>query len=166
MLAGFAARAQVYNNEWIDYAKTYYKFRVGKDGVHRISGATLSSAGLGAANAADFQLWRNGVQVPIFTSVTSGALGASDYIEFWGKMNDGKADNELYRSPSLQMNDRWSLINDSATYFLTVNPGGPNLRFATTPNNVAGNTLPVEPYFLYTKGQYFKDKINSAISST
>src|SRR6476661_6231605 len=93
LLLGFLADAQiVYNNEWIDYSKTYYKFRVGKDGVYRISGATLASAGLSAASADQFQLWRNGVQVPIFTSVASGSLSANDYIEFWGKMNDGKPD--------------------------------------------------------------------------
>ena len=39
VLFGLAAGAQVYNNEWIDYTKTYYKFRVGKDGLCRISGA-------------------------------------------------------------------------------------------------------------------------------
>ena len=89
LTAGFAAGAQVYNNEWIDYAKTYYKFRVGKDGIHRITGATIASAGLTTATAQNLQLWRAGVQVPIYTSVASGALSATDYVEFWGKMNDG-----------------------------------------------------------------------------
>jgi hypothetical protein len=30
---GSLIRAQVYNNEWIDYSKTYYKFRVGATGT-------------------------------------------------------------------------------------------------------------------------------------
>lgn len=162
VLAGFSAAAQVYNNEWIDYSKTYYKFRVGKDGVYRISGATLAAAGLGAAPAERLQLWRNGVQVPLYTSVPTGALSAADYVEFWGKMNDGKPDRELYRDPASHLNDRWSLIGDTAAYFLTVNPAtAANLRLQTTANNVAGNTLPAEPYFLYTAGQYFKNKINN-----
>src|ERR1051325_5572191 len=92
----FAAKAQTYNNEWIDYAKTYYKFKVGSDGLYRVTSATLAAAGLGSANAQSFQLWRNGVEVPIYTSVASGTLSSSDYIEFWGKMNDGKPDKELY----------------------------------------------------------------------
>jgi hypothetical protein len=162
LLLGFCANAQItYNNEWIDYSKTYYRFRVSKDGVYRISGATLSAAGLGTASAQDFQLWRNGVQVPIFTSAASGPLAAGDYIEFWGKMNDGKPDRELYREPAFHLNNKWSLISDSGTYFLTVNPSGPNLRFQPTANNVAGNTLPAEPYFLHKTGLYFKDRINS-----
>ncbi|RYF80974.1 MAG: hypothetical protein EON98_12915, partial [Chitinophagaceae bacterium] len=163
MLMGFFAKAQVYNNEWIDYSKTYYKFRVGKDGACRISGATLASVGLGTAQAQHFQLWRNGVQVPIYTSVASGPMSGSDYIEFWGKMNDGKPDKELYRDPSFQLNDKWSLITDSSTYFLTVNPTGPNFRLQPTANNVSGNTLPAETYFMYTAGIYYKDKVNNGL---
>ncbi len=161
LFCGIAAKAQVYNNEWIDYTKTYYKFRLGKDGLYRINGASLAAAGLSAAAAENLQLWRNGAQVPIYTSIASGNLSATDYIEFWGKMNDGKPDKELYRDPAYQLNDKWSLISDSAAYFLTLNPAGPNLRLQTTANNVAGNTLPAEPYFTYTKGLYFKDKINN-----
>ena len=36
-----------YNNEWIDYSKTYYKFYIGKTGLYRISQATLTSVGIG-----------------------------------------------------------------------------------------------------------------------
>ena len=55
----FIAKAQIYNNEWIDFTKTYYKFKVGKTGLYRISQPTLATAGLGSAAAQDFQLWRN-----------------------------------------------------------------------------------------------------------
>src|SRR5919205_1688823 len=140
ILCSFIANAQVYNNEWIDYSKTYYKFKIGKTGLFRISQSTLATAGLGSTAAQDFQLWRNGEQVPIYTSVATGTLSANDYIEFWGKMNDGKPDKQLYRNPDYQLNDQWSLETDTATYFLTVNPGGTNLRLTTTANNVAGNT--------------------------
>src|SRR6185295_8725166 len=85
----FYTEAQVYNNEWIDYNKTYYKFKVGQTGLYRISQPVLAAAGLGGASAEQFQLWRNGAQVPVYTSIPSGVLGASDYIEFWGQLNDG-----------------------------------------------------------------------------
>ena len=39
------AKAQVYNNEWIDYSKTYYKFKVGATGLYRITQPTLASIG-------------------------------------------------------------------------------------------------------------------------
>src|SRR4030095_5154721 len=91
-----AAQSQVYNNEWIDYNKTYYKFNVGSTGLYRISQSTLASIGLGGTPAEQFQLWRNGQQIPLYTSVQTGTMGGSDYIEFWGEMNDGKSDNVLY----------------------------------------------------------------------
>ena len=64
-----------YNNEWIDYGKTYYKFSVGKTGLYRISQPTLTSIGIGNTPAEHFQLWRNGREVPLYTSVSSGPLG-------------------------------------------------------------------------------------------
>lgn len=162
LISGFIAKAQVYNNEWIDYSKTYYKFKVGKTGLYRISQSVLSSAGLGSTSAEYFQLWRNGKQIPIYTSVATGSLSASDYIEFWGEMNDGKPDRELYRDPNWQLNDKWSLETDTASYFLTVNTNvSSNMRLLTTANNVAGTTLTADAYFMYTAGRYFKDRINS-----
>ena len=44
---GISASAQVYNNEWIDYSKTYYKFKVGSTGLYHINQPALASAGLG-----------------------------------------------------------------------------------------------------------------------
>lgn len=156
-----AANAQTYNNEWIDYSKTYYKFKVGVTGLYRISQPVLASLNLQNTNADDFQLWRNGKQIPLYTSVQNSALGTSDYIEFWGEMNDGKPDNALYREPDYQLNDKWSLQTDTAAFFLTVNTGGGNLRLINTANNVAGNTLPAEPFFIHTEGSYKKTTINA-----
>lgn len=159
VLSSFAAHAQ-YNNEWIDYNKTYYKFPVGKDGLYRITQSALQSIGIDNTPAEYFQLWRNGIQVPLYTSVVSGALGAGGYMEFWGEMNDGKPDTKLYRNINDQLSDKWSLETDTASFFLTVNPSGGNLRMVNETNNVAGNTLAPEPYFMYTYGKYFKNKIN------
>lgn len=161
---GMAANAQHYYNEWIDYSKTYYKFKLAKTGLYRLPQATLAAAGLGNEAAENFQLWRNGQQVPIYTSVASGTFATADYIEFWGEMNDGKPDKELYKKPEHQLNDKWSLETDSATYFLTINPSGANLRLAQTPNNTAGNILMPEPYFMYTAGTYFRNQINPGVA--
>ena len=50
-----------YNNEWIDYNKTYYKFKVGQTGLYRIPYDVLQAAGLGSRRAEHFQMWRNGI---------------------------------------------------------------------------------------------------------
>jgi len=75
--------AAQYNNEWINYNRTYYKFTIASPGIYRITKATLDAAGLGNAQAQHFQLWRNGQEVPLFTSVTTGTFGVSDYLEFF-----------------------------------------------------------------------------------
>ena len=111
-----SASAQ-YNNGWIDYSKTYYKFNVGSEGLYRISYNTLQANGLASINADHFQLWRNGQEVPLFTSVSNRSFDASDFIEFFGQINDGKIDAQLYSRPGLQLADRWSLETDTAAYF-------------------------------------------------
>lgn len=159
------AMGQSYNNEWIDYAKTYYKFKVGSTGLYRITTNELNTIGLAGEAAQNFQLWRNGKQVALYTSAASGALGASGYIEFWGEKNDGVPDKDLYRSPDWQLSDKESLLTDTAAFFLTINPAGNNLRFAAAANSVNGNTLSPEPYFIYSARYNFKDHINRGRAS-
>ncbi|HET7000389.1 MAG TPA: C25 family cysteine peptidase, partial [Puia sp.] len=164
LIAG-SAIAQPYNNEWIDYSKTYYKFKITADGLYRIPAAVLASAGLSAADAKDFQLFRNGVEVPVYTSVNSGPLSSTDYIEFWGQMNDGKADKPLYRNPAYQHTDKWSLQSDTAVYFLTLNPSGSPFHYSNVTNDTTSNILPVSPYFMYTTGTYFRNQINAGYAA-
>lgn len=162
VITGLLLKAQTtpYNNEWIDYSKTYYKFKIARTGLYNISQATLSAAGLGSIPAEQFQLWRNGREVALYTSVPSGTMGGSDFIEFWGVMNDGMPDSSLYRDTSFVLSNKYSFQTDTAAFFLTVNPSGGNLRMQNTVNDVAGNVLPPEPYFMYTEGKYYKDYIN------
>lgn len=158
------AISQAYYNEWIDYNKTYYKFKVGSTGLYRINNNDLNAIGLANEPAQNFQLWRNGKQVPLYTSAASGPLGANGYLEFWGEKNDGVTDRRLYRIPAHQLSDKESLLTDTAAFFLTVNPAGNNLRFLPTANNVTGNTLPAEPFFMYSARINFKDRINRGIA--
>ncbi|HTB51716.1 MAG TPA: C25 family cysteine peptidase [Ferruginibacter sp.] len=149
------------NNSWIDYSKTYYKFKVGQNGLYRINESVLASVGLGGVPAEQFELWRNGKKVRIFTSVATGLLGSTDYIEFLGEMNDGKPDKTLYRDSTFQLNDHYSLSSDTAAYFLTVDPSGGNLNYTTTTNNTSTNTLLPEPYFMRRIESPFKDYPNA-----
>lgn len=147
LVCSFAAKAQL-NNSWIDYNKTYYKFKIGKTGLYRISQSALASIGLGSTPVEYFQLWRNGEQVRLYTSSPSGSLSPSGYIEFLGKMNDGIPDKPLYLKPGFQLCDSFSLHTDTASYFLTVDQFSANLRFTDAVNDVASNTLAPDPFFL------------------
>lgn len=158
LMFALSATAQ-FNNSWIDYSKTYYKFKLAKDNVYRIPQSTLAAANLQAANADHFQLWRNGQQVRLYTSVSGTVLGASDYIEFWGEANDGKPDLALYRKPEFQLADKYSLETDTAAYFLTVNTAGNNLRFTNTANTAPSTATP-DAYFMRNVDVYYNSTLN------
>ncbi len=157
LFASFA-QAQL-NNSWIDYSKTYYTFRISKDTLCRIPQSAIASAGLSTVNANYFQLWRNGEEIRLYTSVSNAPLGTNDFIEFWGQMNDGKSDNQLYRDPNFQLSDRYSLETDTAAYFLTVNSLSPNLRYASV-NNTAPSVTTPDAYFMRNVDYYYHDDIN------
>src|SRR5438132_5921913 len=173
ILAGFAysANAQTFQNEWIDYNKTYYKFKIGpfgydivgapyRRGVVRITQPALVAAGLGDIPAEQFQLWRDGVEVRIYISKTAGILSSSDYIEFIGEIANGKPDKQLYSDSSFQLSEIWNLESDSAAYFLTANPVGNNKRYETTANNASSATIAPEKNFMFTIGRYYRGYIN------
>src|ERR1044071_5425905 len=128
LVAGFAASAQ-YNNEWIKFSQTYYKIKVGQDGLYRIPQSLLNANGIGNTQVQNFELWRNGEKVPFYPSVSSGLLPSNGYLEFWGEGNDGKADKPLYRDPAYQHTDKISLQTDTAVYFLSVNTNQSGFRF-------------------------------------
>lgn len=170
------AQSGLLHNEWIDYNKTYYKFKVmgfGLDtnnipirtGIVRIPYATLAGAGLSNVPAEQFQLWRDGEQVPVWVSKPTGTLGATDYIEFFGEINSGRLDGEMYRNPDYQLHNKWSFQTDTASYFLTVNSASSNLRYTDAANNASANTLPADSFFMYTMGRYFRNISNGFYAS-
>jgi hypothetical protein len=171
----FAQSSVNYQNQWIDYSKTYYKFMIGPfgydivgapvpAGVVRIPQSTLAANGLANITAGQFQLWHNGVQIPIYTSAQSGILSASDYIEFWGQINDGSLDQYLYPDSSYQFSKHWSLQTDSAAYYLTYSTSGVNARYVPTANNAAQSTLTPDKNFTYTQGRYYHASLNPGYS--
>jgi hypothetical protein len=154
-----------YNNEWIRSSQTYFKFKIRDKGLYRIPKSALDAAGIGNAGAEYFELWRNGKQVPIYTSTASGQLPANGYIEFWGEGNDGKPDKAFYRNPAYQHSTEISLFSDSAVYFLSVNTNQSGFTYVDPGNDVAGNSLPVEPYFMDKSAKYYNNKINAGFAA-
>lgn len=162
LLLTFSAQAQL-NNSWIIHTQPYFKFILGNDTLIRIPQSTLASAGLASVNADHFQLWRNGKEVRLYTSVSGTALGASDFIEFYGKKNDGKADTELYRDPNHQINDAYSLETDTVAYFLTVHPATTNLRFQGSLNAAPAANTP-DAYCIRNVTEYMKYQLNKGFA--
>ena len=148
------AKAQNFGNEWINYNQTYYKFAVDTDRVYRLPISSLTALGMpNNVQGENLQVFRDGVEVPIFVS-NSGALGANDYIEFYGTRADGKVELPLYKSANVQMNPKQNSISDTAFYFVTFNNLNTNKRFVFQQNNLVNPPLK-ETYFMdVTQAQY------------
>ena len=164
LISSQIVQAQSYMNEWIDFSKTYYKFRTGGSGIFRIPQSQLAAAGLGNVNAAHFQLWKNGAEVAIYTSSPAGVLPANGFIEFWSDINDGEWEKRLYLDPQTQLNPQISLFTDSVTWFLTVNTSSPNKRIIETANNLS-SSLPVETSFTHTIKNGYRNFYNQGFAA-
>ena len=151
-------QAQVYNNEWINYNQNYYKIKVVKDGLHRLSYNTLNTVladqdfDLSTIPVGDFQIWNNGHQVPIYignnTTEATGTMTSADFIEFYGEKNTGQLDVNLYKIPSFQCNPYYSLFSDTSVYFLSWSAGS-NARLNAVTNDLT--SLPSPETYLVKK---------------
>lgn len=146
------AQAQ-YENEWINYNQTYYKIRVATNGLYRIPYSVLQSAGLPTTNVSQLALYAQGQQQALYVSSGDGAMGSSDFVEFYGQRNDATLDIRLFANPADQLNTTKSLFSDTATYYLTAQ-SGTNLRYQATANDLS-NPPAAEPYFIHTSSTVF-----------
>lgn len=158
ILVALTTTAQPYGNEWIDYSKIHYKIKVWQEGIYRIPYSTLAASipNIQSLNPQTFVMYRNGVPVPIWTS-NEVSFGTSDYIEFYGRPNDGLPDSSLYAQSAFQPHTDYSLFTDTAIYFLTTtnNPGNP--RFADIPNSLIN--LPAQSqFYFHTERVILKDR--------
>ncbi len=176
-LGGFTVSAQ-YGNEWIQFNQFYYKIGVARDGVHRITYTDLLQAGfpVSAVDPRRLQLFHRGIEQSIFIAGQEDAVfNPEDYIEFYGKRNNGESDTELYRPASAQPHTYYNLFNDTTWYFLTYNLLQPGKRINRTWEvNVSG--LPAETshqgeilhvlYDQYATGKAYGPAPNNFIQQT
>ena len=125
VLMAFAApsRAQ-FSDEWINFGQTYYKIPVAQTGIYRLTYADLQTAGvpLSGIDPRRINLFHRGQEQAIFVSGENDAVfDPADYIEFYGRRNDGTLDVDLYKSGA-QPHAYYNLYSDTAAYFLTWNP--------------------------------------------
>lgn len=149
-LLGFfsISQAQPYGNEWIDYSKTYYKFKIAKTSLYRITYAELTNLGIptNQLRGTYFKIIRNGNEIPLYVS-TNGQFSATDFIEFYGEKNDGKPDSLLYKNPDDQPHNKINLFSDTAICFLTIDPFNINARVTQQVNDLS--VIPTPEKFCY-----------------
>ncbi len=131
LLCGFSSFVQIYGqaqhaNDWVDFGKEYYKISVAAEGAYRLTYADLQNAGF-PVNSVDprrIQLFHRGQEQAIIVQGQADAqFDPSDFIEFYGRKNDGTNDTGLYSSANLQPHTYFNLYSDTVAYFLTWSQG-------------------------------------------
>jgi hypothetical protein len=148
--------SQSIGNEWINYSQKYFRIDVSEDRIYKIDYNAVSQAfasvGISVAdiNPKRFQLFGRGSEIAIYIQGDAdNSFDPGDYIEFYGRMNDGWFDTRLYSDSLYQPNPYYSLFNDTASYYLTFNNLTNNKRM-TVENGTNFSTYSEVPYFFKT----------------
>lgn len=142
ILFSFSASGQ-YANGWINNNQAYFKISIAKEGIYKLTYANLLAASF-PVNSVDprlIKLYHRGVEQAIFVQGEADAVfNATDFIEFFGRKNDGTLDKKLYQPPSAQPHNLYNLYSDTTAYFLTyslIPPAGKRMA-AFSEVNVSG----------------------------
>ncbi|MCC7332338.1 MAG: hypothetical protein IT232_07000 [Flavobacteriales bacterium] len=153
------ALSQPYNNNWINYNQSYYKFKISENGLYSIDSLTLFNSGIpiGSIDPRNFQIFAKGVEIPLYIEGEGdGIFDNSDKIIFYALKNDGWFDEGLYGAQNLHPNPYYSLFNDTINYFLTWNNSTSNLRY-TIENDTN--------FTSYTPSNYFEKEVLNCFSN-
>jgi hypothetical protein len=154
LISFFSSIAQTYENSWINYGQPYYKIKIVQEGIYRLyyDQFLQNSVPIEITKASKVQLFNNGIEqyIYVYDQNNNDTIDAStDFIEFYGTKNDGSFDTQMYDDTNWQANKRYSLINDTAVYFLT---------WLSPSSTFNGKRLTVETdtnYSAYTASSYF-----------
>lgn len=152
--------AQPYGNEWIAFTsgqalstQQYFRMGIWKEGIYRVTYADMQNNGVPVTSwfSPDrFQVYAKGKEqfINVVDVNADNIFGPGDYIEFYGKENDGAYDRALYVNPEDQPNPYFSIYNDTASYFLTYSPFSTNNRRMPILNDNNFGAYTPEPYFI------------------
>ncbi len=158
----FTLKAQLYDNEWIDFSKKYYKFKIGKSGFYRIDSLALAKSGINVAtlNPKNLQLFIKGQEIPVYIKgEADNMFNDTDYVEFFAEKNDGRFDSALYRNITYLPNPYLSLFSDTLHAFLTWNNLTSNKRIIVETDTSSASYTPAA-YFYTEKIFTIRDEYN------
>lgn len=140
-------------NEWIDYSKEYHKIQVGEDGIYSISNEELQAMGIDPSmDKSHIHVYNLGKEVRIIEN--------ADGLIFYGLKNRGQVDALGYEKDEDVLNPEYSIITDTAAYFLMVDDTKEALRYKSIEQDLQGNTLESSPYYLHEEKTVFSSFAN------
>ncbi|WP_227698977.1 putative type IX secretion system sortase PorU2 [Spirosoma radiotolerans] len=134
---------------WLTYSQSYYKIPIAKAGIYRITTRDLQQAGVPVheIDPTTIQLFHRGVEQAIFLAGEADRrFDMDDFLEFFGRGNDGVPDSLLYHPNRAQPHRFYSLFNDTTAYFLTWQANGKPGRRMTTYVDTTHGELLLPPY--------------------
>ncbi|ADB38812.1 C25 family cysteine peptidase [Spirosoma linguale] len=156
------AQSDINNSDptrWIDYSRSYIKLSITEDGIYRISPAELRLAGvpINQLNSQTLQLFHRSVEQAIYVrGEADGRFDDGDFLEFYGRRNDGVADSLLYHPSSAQPHPYYSLFSDTTAYFLTWGADKVGKRMAAYTDSLGAGLTP-EPFHWAEEVRLFTD---------
>lgn len=150
-----SVRAQ-YGNDWIKPNVEYFKFPIVSEGLFRLPFNVFINAGIDTSKVKgkNFRLYRYGQPVAFYTT-SLGQWKEGDFLEFLGHPNDGTIDAGFFKNPSDQLQKSYSLITDTAYYFLALDSIAPSYFVEEATNDLVG-TPPKEEYHWHTSNIVYK----------
>jgi hypothetical protein len=147
-------------NEWIDFNNQYFKIPIAKDGIYRLNYTDLVAAGFPAsADPTTIQLFHRGKEQAIIVNGESdNQFNPGDYIEFYGRGNDGTLDAQLYETPTSQPHTFYNLYSDTTSYFLTF---GSNFGKRIQNIQLSSSGLTTEPFYYAEQMLILKDQYST-----
>lgn len=127
-LCCFSLFAQPFNNEWIDPSLRYFRIKVAEDGIYRVTQEELKAAGfpVDLINPRNLKLYFRGIEQAIHVEgEDDGFFDRGDYIEFFGRKNDGFVDAQMVADDGgFQTTPYFNMYSDATYYFLTASIDG------------------------------------------
>ncbi|MFN0201418.1 MAG: C25 family cysteine peptidase [Bacteroidia bacterium] len=179
MTSRLLAQTYDYGSAWYqeNVNRPFIKLVVSETGIYRVAKSDLIAAGhtdIGSKDATKFRLYFRGNEIPLFIS-PSNASTTFDFIEFFGKKNDGRLDSTMYRRGDNGTHDNdaipdieLSIFSDSAAYFLTWE-GGTGFPARISPNPFSNQYDPnilSDKFFREVKAQLTLAYVNGAGGAT
>jgi hypothetical protein len=114
-----------HGNEWINFSQPHFKIPTAQNGIYKLTYSGLVAAGIPSAiDPRSIRVFHRGIEQAIYVQgETDGILNSTDYVEFYGRRNDGSPDKELYPNPAFQPHSNYNLYSDTTCYFLTFGSG-------------------------------------------
>src|SRR3989338_11374072 len=143
-----------YGNEWIrfdlmnssqQYPPKYFKIKIVKEGIYKLTTEDLinakfpeTSVGSGAIaiSPKKLQLFHLGIEEPLWVNGDLDGIlqDSGDFIAFYANKNLGQQDSLMFEDDTSYTNNYYSILSDTAAYFLTWDDDTNHLRYSDYTN--------------------------------